>query len=208
MLPLFCDAPLAARAHCAPTQGAPLVTADLRQPPVAYRASTGSALRAQAQANGTPLGRGGGILGLTVNRYDVGMHVAVAATRDGGEYCATLRSASIAFAAEPQVLFDERFAPDSCQRTAILAHESEHVAVFRDAIAAAAPEIEAALHGAALPPAIRAASPSDAEEAYARAIRAALDPVLAAIRERTAAANAAIDTPAHYAEVFSRCAAW
>ena len=152
MLPLFCDAPLAARAHCAPTQGAPLVTADLRQPPVAYRASTGSALRAQAQANGTPLGRGGGILGLTVNRYDVGMHVAVAATRDGGEYCATLRSASIAFAAKPQVLFDERFAPEHASARPSSRHESEHVAVFRDAIAAAAPEIEAALHGAALPP--------------------------------------------------------
>ena len=198
----------AAEAQCSAIPGGPIFTVDVGQPGTAYRAATSDMLLTQAHANAASLGSGRGVLGLTVNRYDFGLRVAVDSIPTATGFCTRLRAVTVAVAANPEVLYDGRYAPATCQRGAILDHENEHVAVFRDAISAAAPVIDAALRGAALPPSLAARTPAAAEEAYAGAIRAAVEPVLDAVRSRAQAANAQIDTPAHYAEVFRRCNSW
>lgn len=200
--------PAMAAGQCPSPPAGPSFTVDVRDSPVAYRLAAAETLLAQAKTNGTPLGRGRGVLGLTVNRYDLRIRVAVDSAGAEGGYCAQLRSATITVGAQPEVMVDGRFAPGTCQQTAILDHENEHVAVFRDAIGRAAAAIAAAVRGGALPPSLRVATQSEAEEVYARAIRAALDPVMDAARRDAQEANGRLDTPAHYAEVFRRCADW
>ena len=197
-----------AQAQCSTVSGGPAFTVDVSRPAATYRPATAETLLAQAHANAASLGLGRGVLGLTVNRYDFGLRVTVDSVPAATGFCGWLRAVTVAVAANPEVLYDGRYAPDTCQRGAIIGHENEHVAAFRDAIAEAAPRIDAALHGAALPQSVVAPTSAAAEEAYARAIRAALEPVLDAVRARAQAANAQIDTPAHYAEVFRRCNAW
>jgi hypothetical protein len=197
-----------AQAQCPAIPGGPAFTVDVGRPMATYKSATADTLLTEAHANAASLGHGRGVLGLTVNRYDFGLRVTVDSVPTATGFCAWLRAVTIAVAANPEVLYDGRYAPDTCQRGAIIDHENEHVAVFRDAIAEAAPMIEAALHRAALPQSLVVRATADAEEAYARAIRAAVEPVLDAARARAQAANAQIDTPLHYAEVFRRCNAW
>src|SRR5665213_2289998 len=141
-----------ARAQCSAVPGGPAFTVDLGRPAAIYMPATADTLLTQAHANAASLGHGRGVLGLTVNRYDFGLRVTVGSVPAATGFCAWLRAVTVAVAANPEVLYDGRYAPDTCQRGAIIDHENEHVAVFRDAIAEAAPMIEAALRRAALPP--------------------------------------------------------
>jgi hypothetical protein len=199
----------AARAQCSPPPGMASFTVAVSEAAVVYGlAATAEALAAQARSNGTRLGHGRRVLGLTVNRYDLRIRIAVDAHRTADGYCAYLRSAAIVAGAQPEIFVDGRFAAGTCQRAAILDHENEHAAIFRDAIARAAPAIDAAVRGAAVPAAMLVASQDEAEAAYGRAIRAALDPVLDAVRARAQVGNGRLDTPDHYAEIFRRCSDW
>jgi hypothetical protein len=199
----------AALAQCPAPLAAPSLTVALREPPVAYRlAATPEMLMTQAADNATPLGQGRHVLGLTLNRYDLRIGIEVESTRVESGYCAHLRAATITLAAQPEILVDGRYTAGTCQQRAILDHENEHVAVFRGALSRAAPAIDAMLRGGALPSALRVAARADAQTAYARAIDAALEPAFAAIRSRAQQDNSRLDTPANYAEVFRRCAAW
>ena len=185
------------------------VTVSVGEPAITYRlAATAETLAEQAKSNGTRLGRGRGVLGLTVNRYGLRIRVAVDAYRAEGGVRAYLRYRRDAVGAEPEIFVDGRYASETCQERAILDHESEHVAVFREAIARAAPAIDAALRAGALPAAILVTARNDLEAAYVRVIRDALDPVLDAVRARAQAGNSRLDTPENYAEIFRRCSAW
>lgn len=180
----------------------------VRKSPVVYRLGKSSdALSARAVENGTALGRGSSLLGLTLNRYD--LQVSVEADGEPAEagYCARLRSASIVIAARPEVLVDRRFSRGTCQQRAILEHENHHVAVFREAIGHYLPVIEATLRSA-LPLSLRVPTNQEARDGYARVIRVALIPSLDAIRSRAQDGNRSLDTAQNYARLFRRCASW
>jgi hypothetical protein len=199
----------AAQAECDAIPAAPSITLDIQTPPVRYKLSEATeTLSARARENGTALGRGSRLLGLTVNQYDLQIVVTLDRERVAGDSCATLRNASITASPDLEVLADGRFKARSCQQRAIVDHENEHVAVFREAIAYYEPAMEDALRQARLPSALLVAGDSDPERDYAAMIRGVLAPVLDAVRRRTQEANDRIDTAEHYAAVFRRCSSW
>jgi len=196
----------AARAECRSNLIAPAFTLDVVTPPVTYKLNEATeTLSARARENGTALGRGSRLLGLTVNQYDLRIEVAFHRTNDS---CAVFESATIAAAPEIEVLADRRFKAGSCQQRAIIDHENEHVRVFREAIAYYEPAMEDTLRRAKLPSALPIGPSSDPESAYAAMIHHILAPVLDAVLARTKAANNLIDTPQHYSAVFRRCDSW
>ncbi len=206
---LFAFPTFSARAACNSTAVAPAVTLDIPTPPVDYRLHEATeTLSVRARENGTALGQGSRLLGLTVNQYDVRIDVALDRTRDGGGSCATLQNATITAAPDLEVLVDGRFKAGSCQQRAIIDHENEHVAVFREAIAYYEPAMEEALHMARLPSSLPITADRDPSDAYAAMIQGVIAPILDAVRSRTRDANSRIDTPTHYAAVFRRCASW
>jgi hypothetical protein len=179
------------------------IVVDVPDEPVLYVAASDAALAARAQESGTALGRGASLLGFTTNAYDRRIAVEVAGDGDG---CARLRSLRVTIAATIEVLIDRRFAEGTCQRQAILAHENEHVAVFREAAAHYAPLIAAALR--ARLGEIRAATTQQARDTYMRNVDASLRPWLDAIRWRAQDGNDRLDTPQSYARVFRQCPSW
>ena len=194
----------AALAQCGPPR-APAIDVRVTEPPAAYRlAAPSDALSASAERAGTALGRGKRLLGFTLNRYE---QQIVVVTEAAGGGCFRLRSASLAIGAYPEVLVDGRFARRTCQQDAILAHENEHVAVFRESVMHYAPMIDAALREA-LPYSIRVATEEGARTAYVRIVRAAVEPWLDAIRQRAQDGNDRLDTPENYVRVFRRCPSW
>lgn len=198
----------AALAACPSDAAEPALTVTIGAPPVIYRLDeTAATLAARASENGTALGRGRGLLGLTVNRYDVHITVVTENLRADGAACARLHAAQISVVPATEVLVDHRFAAGTCQRQAILDHENQHVAIYRNALAQVVPAAEAAIRQA-LPPALAATPDQPAEGAYARLIQDALDPVLAAVRARAQDGNSSIDTAESYASVFRRCPSW
>jgi cation transport regulator ChaB len=205
LLPFAAMPAEAALAECAISSTTPAVAVQVLEPPATYRlAEPSETLLATAQQIGTALGRGRSLLGFTLNRYE---HQILVATEGDGAGCMRLRSASVVVGASPEVLVDGRFARGTCQHEAILEHENEHVAVFREAVGHYAPMIDAALHQQ-LPSSIRAATEEEARKAYTRTIRDALDPWLDAIRRRAQDGNNRLDTAENYVQVFRRCPFW
>jgi hypothetical protein len=207
--PILAALPISpASAECLTSPIAPSFTLDILTPPVNYKLDQATeTLSARARENGTALGRGSRLLGLTVNQYDVQIVVAVDRSPGSGS-CTTLQKVGITAAPDLEVLVDGRFKAGSCQQRAIIDHENEHVAVFRDAIAYYEPAMVEALRGARLPSALPVAADGDAADDYAAMIRGVIAPVLDQVRRRTQEANNRIDTPSHYAAVFRRCASW
>jgi hypothetical protein len=200
---------LSARAECDSTAVVPSVTLDILTPPANYRLDQATeTLSARARENGTALGRGSRLLGLTVNQYDVRVDVTLVRSREAGRSCATLQNATITAAPDLEVLVDGRFKSGSCQQRAIIDHENEHVAVFREAIAYYEPAMVDALHLARIPSSLPISTNRDPADAYAAMIQGVIAPILDAVRQRSQDANSRIDTPSHYATVFRRCASW
>jgi hypothetical protein len=127
-------------------------------------------------------------------------------TAADGAGCVRLRAVRVTIASHTEVLVDRRFAEGSCQQRAILAHENEHVRVFREAAAHYAPRIAAALQETPMPAV--GATAEGARETYRRAIQSAIAPWLDAIRGRAQEGNDRLDTPEGYARVFRRCPSW
>ncbi len=194
----------AALAQCG---GAPTPSIEVRAvaPEATYRlAESGAGLAVGAAQAGTALGRGNRLLGFTLNRYE--LEIAVS-TEPDGRGCFRLGSATVEIAARSEVLIDGRFAAGSCQHDAIVAHENEHVAVFRAAVADYVPAIDAVLREA-LPASLAAATAAGASAAYAQQARATVAPWLDAIRRRAQDGNDRLDTAASYVAVFRRCPSW
>jgi len=195
----------AARAGCDEPAAPAAVALNVDERPTVYRlAESGAALAVRARATGTAIGHGDRLLGYTVNRYEPAIALETAIAAPG---CAVLRSAIVTVAAATEVLADRRFGPGTCQQAAILDHENQHVAVFREAIAQYAPAMAAALRRA-LPASLVASTRSDADAAYARQIGEVLAPWLDAARARAADGNRRLDAPESYARTFRRCASW
>jgi hypothetical protein len=196
-------------ADCRSIPIAPSVRLDILTPPVNYTLDAATeTLSARARENGTALGKGSRLLGLTVNQYDVRIDVALDRSRETGEWCATLKNAAVAAAPNLEVLVDGRFESGSCQQQAIIDHEKEHVAAFREALAYYEPAMEDALRRARLPSALPISADRDPANTYEAMVQETIAPILDAVRRRSQDANGHIDSPSHYAAVFRRCASW
>ncbi|HEX3972507.1 MAG TPA: hypothetical protein VHX19_14350 [Stellaceae bacterium] len=178
--------------------------------PVNYRFDlSGAALGKLANENGMPGLKGEIPYGLTIGRYDLEVTVNTDSMRDGSGYCAQLRAAHVEIGLKQlDVIVDRRFAPDSCERHAVLDHEAQHVEVFREAVRYYMPALERALAQTSLPLNLHVPDRNVARAAYLRPITDALKPVFDAINGRARDGNTRLDMPGSYAAVFERCKHW
>jgi hypothetical protein len=202
--------PVAAFASCTASVGAPAFSVATKDPPVNYRFDLDSAaLTKIANENGMPGLKSEVPFGLTIGRYDLEVTVNTDSMRDGSGYCAQLRAAHVEIGLKQlDVIVDRRFAPGSCERQAVLDHESQHVEVFREAVRYYLSALERALARASLPLNIHVADRNEARAAYLGPITESLKPIFAAINGRARDGNTRLDMPESYAEVFKRCGHW
>ncbi|HXE29696.1 MAG TPA: hypothetical protein VN656_14345 [Stellaceae bacterium] len=182
----------------------------MKDPPVNYRFDLDSAALAKiASENGMPGLKGEIPFGLTIGRYDLEVTVNTDSMRDGSGYCAQLRAAHVEIGLKQlDVIVDRRFAPDSCERRAVLDHERQHVEVFREAVRYYLSALERALTRTSLPLNIHVADRNAARAAYLGPITDSLKPIFTAINGRARDGNTRLDMPESYATVFKRCSHW
>ena len=202
--------PAAAFASCTASVSAPAFSVAMKDPPVNYRFDLDSAALAKiASENGMPGLKGEIPFGLTIGRYDLEVTVNTDSMRDGSGYCAQLRAAHVEIGLKQlDVIVDRRFAPDSCERRAVLDHERQHVEVFREAVRYYLPALERALTRTSLPLNIHVADRNAARAAYLGPITDSLKPIFTAINGRARDGNTRLDMPESYAAVFKRCDHW
>jgi hypothetical protein len=203
-------APAMAAAACTASVSAPSFTVAPKDPAVNYRLDLDSTSLAKiASENGMPGLKGEIPFGLTIGRYDLEVTVETDSTRDSGGYCAHLGAAHVEIGLKQlDVIVDRRFLEGSCERQAVLEHESQHVDVFREAVRYYLPTVERTLAETPLPLNLHVADRNAARAAFLIPITEALKPVFAAINARARDGNARLDTPENYAAVFRRCGRW
>ena len=210
---------VAQAATCSDNGPAPTFDVAVKDPPVTYDYNADTAILAKiAGENAVPgLGKGQTPFGLTVGRYDLEIIVDTDTVRAGAGAgagtvtvtCARLRAAHVVIGLKQlDVLVDRRFTAGSCQRNSVVAHERQHVEVFREAIRYYEPQIEQALVASRLPKAIAVADRNEARAAYLTPLSDTLKPIFDAINGRARDGNTRLDAPASYAEVFTHCATW
>jgi hypothetical protein len=195
---------------CRPDRSAPRITVTAENAPVHYRFDASSKeLIMRAASGGLAARKGEAPIGLTLGRYGLDITAQVDFRTSGNITCAALRGAHVTVGLKQlDVLVDRRYAAGSCQREAVLAHEEQHVAVFREALQAYLPLLVQSLASAPLPQNFVLADRDKARSVFLDAISAAAQPIFTAIDARANTANAALDTEASYADVARRCAAW
>jgi hypothetical protein len=202
--------PAVATAACSANVGAPAFTVALQDPPPNYRFGLDTAALAKIAGENGMAGLKSEIpYGLTIGRYDLEITVETDAVREGSGYCAQLRAAHIEIGLRQlDVLVDRRFAAGSCEREAVLDHESQHVDVFREAMHYYLPPIERTLATASLRLSTHVEDRVAARAAFLTPITDALKPTFEAINGRARDGNMRVDTPENYAAVFKRCSHW
>ncbi|HEV8016398.1 MAG TPA: hypothetical protein VGP48_12750 [Stellaceae bacterium] len=202
--------PAVASAACSAMIGAPAFTVALKDPPPNYRFGLDTAALARvAGENGMPGLKSEIPYGLTIGRYDLEIAVETDAVREGSGYCAQLRTAHIEIGLRQlDVLVDRRFPSGSCERDAVLGHESQHVDVFREAMQYYLPAVERTLATASLRLSTHVEDRVAARAAFLTPITDALKPIFEAINGRARDGNMRVDTPENYAAVFKRCSHW
>jgi len=202
--------PAIAFASCTASVSEPVLSVAMKYPPVNYRFDLDSAALAKiANENGMPGLKGEIPFGLTIGRYDLEVTVNTDSLRDGSGYCAQIRAVHVEIGLKQlDVIVDRRFAPGSCERQAVLDHEGQHVAVFREAVRYYLPALEHALAQTPLPLDIHVADRNAARAVYLGPVTDSLKPIFAAINGRARDGNMRLDMPESYAAVFKRCSQW
>ncbi|HLI23120.1 MAG TPA: hypothetical protein VKV32_18495 [Stellaceae bacterium] len=203
-------APAIASAACTASVGAPYFTVALKDPPVNYRYDLDSASPAKIAGENGMAGLKSEIpYGLTIGRYDLEVTIDTGSYRDGSGYCAQLRAAHVEIGLKQlDVIVDRRFAEGSCQRSVVLAHESQHVDVFREAARYYLPTIERTLAETPLPLNAHVRDREAARAAFLVPITDALKPVFDAINGRARDGNTRLDSAESYAAVLRQCSHW
>ena len=201
---------VASAADCTGGTSVPNFTVALKDPPVNYRMDLDTASMSKIAGENGMAGLKSEIpFGLTIGRYDLEVTVDTDSIRSGNGYCAQLRAAHVEIGLKQlDVVVDRRFPAHSCQREAIIDHESEHVDVFREAVRYYLPTIERTLAATPLPPTVHVAERGTARDAYLDPITEALKPIFEAINGRARDGNTRLDAPDSYAAVFRRCDHW
>jgi hypothetical protein len=203
-------APAVASAACSANVSAPSFTVALKDPPVNYRLGLdGASLTKIAGENGMAGLKSEIPFGLTVGRYDLEITVDTDSVHEASGYCAQLRAAHVEIGLKQlDVIVDRRFLAGSCERQAVLDHESQHVDVFREAVRYYLPAIERTLVATPLPLSVHVEDRGTSRAAFLAPITDALKPIFEAINGRARDGNTRLDMPESYAAVFERCSHW
>ena len=105
----------------------------------------------------------------------------------------------------------KEYAPDSCAYRVILAHENRHVAIARDHVARHTPKFRLAVDSLQMPTARTpraVASIAEIQRQLEAELKRVLTPAFEQFRAEMQRAQAAIDTPAAYAESKKQCTDW
>lgn len=155
------------------------------------------------------VGKGHSPVGLTVAGYDFTVTTETDTTHSGDVYCASLRSVIVNLGIKVlTVMVDRRYAAGSCEQETILEHEHKHVEITREAPRYYAREISEKVEAMARPRVLQLASLEEARTVYATMIRAELQPLFQAIRDRAAKRNGQLDELEGDASRLHRCEHW
>jgi hypothetical protein len=174
--------------------------------PLSYTEDYSVSFRALSRMNEN-MGARHRTVGLTQARlaYESTLETKGLEDRRGGRICAR-PSIRVMFTATPMTIYVAReFADDSCRRTAILAHEMKHVAVYRQYLAeivAMAKRDLPALYGDQL---VYAADAKASQEALRARLRDFMQEFMQARYAEVKARQAQVDTPDEYASLERAC---
>ena len=177
--------------------------------PTVKAVATEAIARAARRSGATPRDRQAVARGLTVSeirgnaRYEVRE-----VTLPSGRKCIALSTVSVRFGvAETTILIDQRYPPGSCERTAVLKHERQHVRISAEGLRRWEGRIRQRLLRATARWREGWAAPSAQariEAAVNEAVGALIDDIQADLDRQ----HAAIDTPASYEAVQRQCDRW
>jgi hypothetical protein len=130
----------------------------------------------------------------------------------GGKYCFWITGFEVILRyAQVDVYVAREYPEGSCQYNAVYAHEMEHVEVARRNLEIFAPRIRAALESGSVPTAqtpVIVASAADATRDVQAISNENLRPVYRSMLRALRAAQAVVDSPQSYANVFRKCPTW
>lgn len=149
--------------------------------------------------------------GLTVSHTGYRLSVRVEATDWGkGRVCARLTTVDLDVGLHKlDVYVARRYAPDTCAYRTVLAHEYQHVAIFRNELRRHVPSMQRRLirSAAGLAPVV-SATPEAAAAHFQRQLQVALEPVFRQMTRAADHANGRLDTADHYRLEQARCSDW
>ena len=198
--------PGAAEAACAPTKAAPKVTFKSVFPhqPVFYDSYTRAEIARFATIK-LPLGKA--FAGLTRGSYTHRMSAKGQYGRADNGYCVYLTEIDFTFEFKDLFIFVAKEYPrGSCRYNTTLAHEMQHVNLYKASFTRHAPALKATLEAAArsLPP-LWVPSQQDGIRKAMERLEAILKPQVTAFWEEATRNNAAIDTEQSYRILDQQC---
>lgn len=125
--------------------------------------------------------------------------------------CASLAEVEATWLQTPTTVdVASQYRPGSCEYSAVLEHENEHVRLNRRAYDLYAPRIEARLRelAASIKPVSTTEPPQRVAERIGAQLTAGIKPLTDAATQEMHRSNAAIDTPESYRALAGRCRGW
>lgn len=149
--------------------------------------------------------------GLTISHTGYRLNVRVEAKEMGaGRVCARLTEAALDVGLQKlDVYVARRYVPGSCAYRTVLAHEYQHVAIFRNELRRHVPSMQRRLRSTAgRQRPVVVATPAAAAAHFQRRLQAELEPVFRQMNRAADHANARLDTAGNYRLEQSRCSRW
>lgn len=149
--------------------------------------------------------------GLTVSDTGYRLGVKIEASDLGaGRVCARLTNATLDVGLRRlDVYVARRYRPGTCTYRTVLAHEYQHVAIFRGELKRHVPTMRQRLIAAAgrLAPVV-AVSPDAAARYFQHRLQAELEPIFRQMTDAAERANGQLDTANNYRHTQARCSQW
>lgn len=201
-----------AAARCPAAEALPRVSLKTLPGKVTYntRQNRRQLQRLQGQS-GASSRRGWRPIGLTLTELEFRMNISVnTMPRKGRGHCATMAEVKSSLGYDKITIYiAKRYPKGSCQYLSVLAHENEHLAIFRDTLAVYAPRVERRLTAAAsaIKP-VLAATPARAAAKIQKTLQREMEPLFKEMNRRLDSENDRIDTPQKYHGEQARCSTW
>jgi len=201
-----------AAARCPPAEALPRVSLETHPGKVIYNTlkNRRQLQRLQGQT-GASSRRGWRPIGLTLTELEFRMNISVnTMARKGRGHCATVAGVKSSLGYDKITIYiAKRYPKGSCQYLSVLAHENEHLAIFRDTLAVYGPRVERRLTAAAsaMKP-VLAPTPARAAAKIQKALQREMEPLFKEMNRRLDIENERIDTPLKYHGEQARCSTW
>ena len=201
-----------AAARCPAAEALPPVSLETHPGKVIYNTlkNRRQLQRLQGQT-GASSRRGWRPIGLTLTELEFRMNISVnTMARKGRGHCATVAGVKSSLGYDKITIYiAKRYPKGSCQYLSVLAHENEHLAIFRDTLAVYGPRVERRLTAAAsaMKP-VLAPTPARAAAKIQKALQREMEPLFKEMNRRLDTENDRIDTPLKYHGEQARCSTW